>query len=400
MFQQRRKRLMQALPKNAMVMLTSGVEKNRNKDVNYPFRVNSDFYYLTGFDEQNCAILLTNKKYIIFVRAKNKKAEMWHGKRLGLKQAREKLGADASKNINSIKKELPKLIQKYKLYTDLGNLNDEIKDIISTIKCIDIIKIIAEMRVIKDESEIKNIQQSCKISDAAHKKVMKSIKNMQYEYQVQSIFDGYFSYHNCQNAYPSIVASGNNANTLHYTKNNAQLKQGDLILIDAGCEYNYYASDITRTFPINGKFSLAQKQIYNIVLKAQIAAIAVVKSGVSIKQPHIVATKIIKQGLIDLDIMQTTDDIKQFFPHGTSHFMGLDVHDSGKYKINNQDRELVENMVITIEPGIYLGFDDKIAKKYQGIGIRIEDDILVGKSNSIVLTNAPKTIQEIENIML
>jgi Xaa-Pro aminopeptidase len=398
-FQKRRSNVLQHIEQNSCVVIATNPEQQRNADVHYPFRPHSDFYYFTGFCEPNSVMILSHNEYIVFMQEKNKTAEMWNGARLGLTQGKKELGA-TTKNIHKIKELLPKIIKKYdKVYFDFNNINSNLLEIVTAKKYASVQEKTSELRLIKDEVEIQTIMQACKISDTAHIQAMQEIKHMEFEYQVQSIFDGNFSYHNTTHAYPPIVASGQNGLILHYTENNQQLNRNDLILIDAGCEVGYYASDITRTFPINGKFSPAQQEIYEIVLRAQLAAIQSIKAGVSVRKPHNIAKKIITQGLQQLGIL-TTQKVKDFFPHGTSHFLGLDVHDSGAYKMNNTYRNLEAGMVITVEPGIYINKSDKIDEKYWNIAIRIEDDVLVQKDGCKVLTHAPKTIEDIEQIMM
>lgn len=397
-FKNRRTKLLQNIEKNACIVLATNPEQMRNNDVNYPFRAHSDFYYFTGFNEAKSLMILSHKQYIVFLQEKDQVAEMWNGERLGLKKGREILHAQ-TKNIAKITEQLPKIIAKYdKVYFDFNNIECNVLAIITSKKYASLQNITSELRVIKDEVELQTIQNACKISDEAHALAMQKIKTMEYEYQVQSIFDGYFTYHNTTHAYPPIVAGGKNGLILHYTENDKKLITGDVMLIDAGCEVDNYASDITRSFPISGKFSKPQQEIYEIVLNAQLQAIASIKEGVSLREPHNIASKIIEQGLKKLGVL-TSQKIKDFFPHGTSHFMGLDVHDSGEYKIDNNYRPLQNGMVITVEPGIYIPKSDKIDKKYWNIAIRIEDDILVEKNGCKVLTNAPKTIEEIEKIM-
>jgi Xaa-Pro aminopeptidase len=395
----RRKKLLQNMDKNSIAIIATNPEQKRNGDANYPFRAGSDFYYFTGFCEPNSVMILSHKEYIVFLQEKDKTAEMWNGVRLGVQSGKKELGAK-TKNISKIKQQLPKIVAKYnKIYFDFNNIQTDLLEIITNKKYASLKDKVSELRVIKDDAEIFTIKKACSISDEMHQKAMQDIKNMDYEYQVQSVFDGGFSFNNATHAYTPIVAGGKNGLVLHYTENNQKLGKNDLILIDAGCEVDNYASDITRTFPISGKFSAAQKEIYNIVLRAQIEAIKSVKSGVGLREPHKIASQIIESGLKKLGIL-TSQKVKEFFPHGTSHFMGLDVHDSGEYKIDGKYRNLQTGMVITVEPGIYISKSDKIDKKYWDIAIRIEDDVLVLDDGCEVLTNAPKEIPEIEKIML
>jgi Xaa-Pro aminopeptidase len=259
---------------------------------------------------------------------------------------------------------------------------------------------ISEMRLIKDKEEVKNMQDAADLASEAHMSAMRVASPGLYEHNVASVFDSQFTNGNSEHSYPPIVASGENACILHYNENNQELQDGDLLLIDAGCEINGYASDITRTFPINGKFSEAQKEIYGIVLSAQKSAIDSIKPGVSCNKPHETACQIITDGLIKLGIMKSPEDLTKFYMHGTGHWLGLDVHDVGIKLINDEFREFKSGMVTTVEPGIYIRRDDKIESKYWGIGVRIEDDVLVTEAGNHVLSKkAVKDIDEIEYLM-
>ena len=259
---------------------------------------------------------------------------------------------------------------------------------------------ISEMRLIKDKEEVKNMQDAADLASEAHMSAMRVASPGLYEHNVASVFDSQFTNGNSEHSYPPIVASGENACILHYNENNQELQDGDLLLIDAGCEINGYASDITRTFPINGKFSEAQKEIYGIVLSAQKSAIDSIKPGVSCNKPHETACQIITDGLIKLGIMKSPEDLTKFYMHGTGHWLGLDVHDVGVKLINDEFREFKSGMVTTVEPGIYIRRDDKIESKYWGIGVRIEDDVLVTEAGNHVLSKkAVKDIDEIEYLM-
>jgi Xaa-Pro aminopeptidase len=394
-YKQRRKKLLSQIAENSVVILATNPQQTRSGDTFYPFRPNSNFYYFTSLTEPNALMILSHKEYVIFMQAKDKKAEMWDGERLGLTLGAKTLGAK-TKNIKNISEELPKILSNYqKVYFDVANVNAQLLDILTTKEYASLSDKITPLRLIKDDLELANIRKACEISTQAHILAMQQTKNLIAEYEVQSIFEKHFRFHNVEHAYSPIVACGNNANTLHYIDNNQQLNNNDLMLIDAGCEYNYYASDITRTFSISGIFSKEQSEIYNLVLTAQQQAIKAVKIGRTLKQIDKVARDIIANGLIALGIIQTAKQVKRFFPHSIGHFLGLDVHDKGDKKI-----KLRENMVITIEPGIYLPNNAKISPKYQGIGIRIEDDVLITKTGAKVLTkDCPKTISEIESVI-
>ncbi len=403
--QNRRKELLSQLDDDSIVIVSTNPEQRRSGNVHYPFRPHSDFYYLTGFDEPEALAVITSSSYTILLRPRDKKREIWNGERLGVDNAPEALNADKSYTIDLLKNKLPKLMKGYKsIYFDPKpySIDDEIIKILvlANKKYKSIEPILHEMRLIKGSDEISIMQKAADISAEAHKIAMQKVRPGMFEYELQSVFDGYFKQHNSEHAYTPIVAGGKNACVLHYIKNNKVLKDNELVLVDAGCEVEYYASDITRTFPINGKFSKAQKQIYQLVLDAQIAAINNIKPGAKINKPHKAATDIIKQGLIDLGILQAEGELSQFYMHGTGHWIGLDVHDVGKYKDNDKHREFTPGMITTVEPGIYIRSDDKIDPIYHNIGVRIEDDVLVTEDGNTVLTRSlVKEIKDIESIM-
>jgi Xaa-Pro aminopeptidase len=353
--------------------------------------------------------MLSHNQYSLFVTPNDKKKEIWEGKKISLNEATDIFKADKAYLSNDFSKILPKLLKD--ISTIFVNLHEDnsINEIIlrqdkTTTNLKDTLE---ELRVIKDKTEIKQMQRATDISVKAHEDAMRQVKKYQYEYQIAAIFDYHFSFSNVQTAYPHIVASGKNACTLHYVKNDATMQEGDLLLIDAGCEFNGYASDITRTFPINGKFSTEQKAIYNIVLDAQKQAIACIKPNVSIKQPHKITVEIITQGLIELGLLKGSikQNIKDktyldFFMHGTGHFLGLDVHDVGNYKIDKKERDFEVGMAMTVEPGIYISANKNIDEKWWGIGVRIEDDIVVTTTGHHNLTqNLAKEVDDVEALM-
>ncbi|ABL01909.1 aminopeptidase P, Metallo peptidase, MEROPS family M24B [Candidatus Ruthia magnifica str. Cm (Calyptogena magnifica)] len=400
--QKRRHALLNELDDNAIVLVSTNPEKNRSGDVNYPFRVHSDFYYLTGFQEPEALAVFSKENYTIFLRPKDKIREIWDGKRLGIDDAPNTLKSNHAFSIDLLKEKLPQIILNNQVYFDTKTcqLDNDISRLLSNHQLKSLAPTLHEMRLIKDMLEINIMQKAANISIKAHQLAMQTIQPNMFEFEVQSIFDGYFTKNNAQHAYTPIIAGGENACILHYIENNKKLNKNDLILIDAGAEVDCYASDITRTFPVNGQFSRAQKQIYQIVLDAQINAINVIKPGVKINEPHKVATNIIKQGLINLGILKTGADLSQFYMHGTGHWLGLDVHDVGQYKKDDHHRKFVAGMITTVEPGIYIRKNDKISPIYHNIGIRIEDDVLVTTSGNTVLTKSlAKEINEIESLM-
>ena len=410
--QKRREELLSRLPQDAVVIVSTNREQKRNSDVCYPFRPDSNFWYLTGFEEPDAIAVFSKKNYSIFLRPKDETKEIWNGVRLGVDLAPTSLLADQAFDIDIFFKNIDSLIDKNsKVYFDApgnGGWKDNSSTNVHNKKIHSIYKNallplnphISEMRLIKDENEIHHMQDAADLAADAHLSAMKSSQPGLYEYHIMAGFDSMFRHANSDHAYPPIVASGENACILHYTENNKELKDGDLLLIDAGCEVNGYASDITRTFPINGKFSEAQKEIYEIVLDAQKSAIASIKPGASSNLPHEIASEVITKGLIKLGIMRSPDDLTKFYMHNTGHWLGLDVHDVGNKLIENKFRKFESGMVTTVEPGIYIRKDDKIDSKYWDIGIRIEDDVLVTESGNHVLSDkAIKDIDAIENLM-
>ena len=401
--QKRRQELLRKLEHNAVIIVSTNSEQKRNGDVNYPFRPDSNFWYLTGFTEPDAVAVISKENYSVFLRPKDQKKEIWDGKRLGIKMAPEELLANKAYPIESLLAEIKILTNKDKIvYFDDSSTNLINKSIISTLgqsfKSLN--PYLSEMRLKKDQDEINKMKLSAKICAEAHMKAMKTVKPGMYEYQMAAIFDSEFTRHNSKYAYPPIVAGGENACVLHYIENNKKLNDGDLLLIDAGCEISGYASDVTRTFPINGSFSDAQREIYEIVLNAQKSAIDCIKPGEKVNKPHKIACDIISTGLTKLGIIKDSSGFKEFYMHNTGHWLGLDVHDVGAHKIKNDYRYFEEGMVTTVEPGIYIRKNDKIDSKYWGIGVRIEDDILVNANGRDILSHSVvKEIIDIENLM-
>lgn len=401
--QKRRQTLLNQLENNAVVIISTNPAQLRSGDVYFPFRANSDFYYLTGFQEPEAVAVFSRKHYAIFLRPREETREVWEGRCLGVEDAPKGLQADKAYPINQLSEQLRQLVtENTPVYFDpkICQSDKAIADILSVHQIQSAAPLLHEMRLIKDSDEIQYMQKSADIAAQAHTLAMQTVKAGMFEYEVQSVFSGYFAKHCVQNAYMPIIAGGKNACILHYTDNNKILRRGDLLLIDAGCEVACYASDITRTFPVSGKFSTAQRQIYQIVLDAQRAAIGCIKPGVKINQPHEIAKKIITKGLQDLGILTDAKSLKNFFMHRTGHWLGLDVHDVGEYKQQQEYRTFVAGMITTVEPGIYIRRDDKINPIYHNIGVRIEDDILVTEIGHKTLTSAAaRNIDDIESIM-
>ena len=397
---------------DAVVIVSTNREQKRNSDVTYPFRPDSNFWYLTGFTEPDAVAVFSKESYVIFLRPKDETKEIWNGIRLGIDLAPETLLVDLAYDIDTFFDNIDSFTEKgtalyfdapgssgWKDHSSTNIYNDRIYSLFeSRLKPLN--PFISEMRLIKDKEEVKNMQDAADLASEAHMSAMRATSPGLYEHNIASVYDSQFTNGNSEHSYPPIVASGENACILHYNENNQKLKNGDLLLIDAGCEINGYASDITRTFPVNGKFSEAQREIYGIVLSAQKSAIHTIKPGVSCNKPHETACQIITDGLIKLGIMKSPEDLTKFYMHNTGHWLGLDVHDVGSKLVNEEFREFKSGMVTTVEPGIYIRRDDKIDPKYWDIGVRIEDDVLVTASGNHVLSKkAVKDIDEIEQLM-
>ena len=410
--QNRRKELLSKLEDSAVVIVSSNSEQKRNSDVNYPFRPDSSFWYLTGFIEPDAIAVFSKKNYSIFLKPKDITKEIWNGIRLGVEIAPKTLLADHAYDIDTFLDKIDSLITKESaLYFDAPG-NEGWKDVSSTNILNQSIALkfknktqllnpyLSEMRLIKDFTEIQHMQAAADLASKAHMQAMIKTKPGLYEYHITAEFDTVFRKEDSEHSYPPIVAGGENACILHYNENNKLLNDGDLLLIDAGCEILGYASDITRTFPINGKFSNPQKEIYEIVLKAQKSAIASIFPGETVNKPHEIVCDIITKELIKLGIMSDPSNLRDFFMHGTGHWLGLDVHDVGVKEIDNAPRKFKVGMVTTVEPGIYIRKSDKVDPKYWNIGIRIEDDVLVTEDGHHILSEAAiKDVGDIEHLM-
>ncbi|MGE4570435.1 MAG: aminopeptidase P N-terminal domain-containing protein [Gammaproteobacteria bacterium] len=399
--QKRRKELLSRLDDNALVIVCTNAELQRNADVTFPFRPDSSFWYLTGFTEPDAIAVFSKKNYSIFLRPKDKTKEIWNGKRLGAEAAPNVLLADNAYSIELFADQLDALIDDDRvLYYDNNSTNSLHEDIASADNIKPLLPHLSEMRLLKDSVEIENMQASADLAVNAHTQAMTNVKPGMFEYEIAALFDGEFKKYNSTHAYTPIVAGGSNACVLHYIENNEILKDGDLLLIDAGCETEGYASDITRTFPVNGRFSEAQKQIYSIVLDAQKGAINCLKPGEKVNTAHDTACHIILNGLSELGVISDDLPLNEFYMHNTGHWLGLDVHDCGQYKLNDEHRVFEAGMIMTVEPGIYIRKNDKIDPMYWNIGIRIEDDVLITESGNTVLTQAlVKEIDDIEHLM-
>ena len=428
-FKKRRKRLLQQIGPGNIALLASAGHCVRNRDVHYPFRQDSDFFYLTGFNEADAlAVFIPGRvqgEYLLFCREFDATKALWEGAHAGLEGATGDYGADEAFPIAEVDTILPSLLEdKGKLYYPMGRdaeLDRNVQAWISVVRdksrsgvvapseVAALERIVHEMRLFKSPEEIKLLRRAAEVSAAGHSKAMQVCKPGLYEYQIEAELAYHFNREGLRAmAYPAIVAGGKNACTLHYTDNGSKLKQGDLLLIDAGAECNHYAADITRTFPVSGKFSAPQRQLYQLVLDAQLAAIAQIRPGATWIEPHETAVAVLTQGLVDLGLLKgrvkkliKDEKYKAFYMHRTGHWLGMDVHDVGDYKIAQQWRVFEPGMVLTVEPGLYIPSDcKKVDEQWRGIGIRIEDDVLVTADGCEVLTaDAAKSIDEIEALM-
>jgi Xaa-Pro aminopeptidase len=425
-FRARRSALL-ARMKSGIAIVPTAPERLRNRDSDYPYRFDSYFYYLTGFPEPEAVLVLVagpEPRSILFCREKHPERELWEGFRFGPDAAREAFGFDAAHPVASLDAELPKLIadQPALFYAPgmdhawdariLGWLNQvraqartgvtapaEIRDLRATLD---------EMRLVKDEHEIALMKRAAAISAGAHVRAMRATRPGAMEYEIEAELLYEFRRHGAQfPAYWPIVAGGANACVLHYRENNQRLEEGDLLLIDAGCELDGYASDITRTFPVSGRFAPAQRELYELVLAAQAAAIAEVRPGRPWIAPHDAAVRVLAQGFVDLglcsgplDAVLEKEDYKRFYMHRTGHWLGLDVHDAGDYKSAGQWKPLAPGNVLTVEPGCYVRPGEGVPERYWNIGVRIEDDALVSASGCEILTGGvPKSVGDIEALM-
>ncbi len=428
-FARRRKALMAQMEPNSIAILASAPERQRSRDTEYAYRPDSDLYYLTGFAEPRTVLVLIpgrpHGECVMFVRERDREREIWDGYRAGPEGACRDYDADDAFPIDDIDDILPGLIEgRERVYYAMGKDADfdrQVMEWVNTIKAkvrsgatppgefLDLSHFLHDMRLFKSAAELRVMREAGEISARAHVRAMKLCKPGLMEYQLEAEILHEFGMSGARApAYNSIVGGGKNGCILHYIENSAPLKSGDLVLIDAGCELDYYAADITRTFPVNGKFSPEQKALYEIVLRAQEAAIECVKPGRHWNDPHNATVEVITQGLVDLGLLQgklpeliESEAYKAFYMHRAGHWLGMDVHDVGDYKVGGEWRVLEPGMVLTVEPGIYVAPDnEQVPKKWRGIGIRIEDDVVVTKEGCEVLTEGvPKRVADIEALM-
>ena len=428
-FQRRRKRVMDIVDVGGIAIQPTAPEKVRNRDVFFPHRADSDFFYLTGFPEPEAVLVLVPDRpqgeYLLFCRESDPDQETWHGRRAGLDGACEYYGADDAFPIDDLEDILPGLLEnKDRIYYTMGRYPDFDQRLVGWItdistkgragihapdQFVSLAHVLHESRLYKSRQEIKAMKKAATIAAAGHCRAMQICQPGMYEYEIEAELLHTFMCNGSRwPAYPSIVGGGANGCILHYVDNSDQLKDGDLLLIDAGAEYDCYASDITRTFPVNGEYTKEQKDIYEIVLQAQLDAIAEVKPGNTWNEPHDAAVETITRGLVDLGLLKgrlskliKDEAYRPFYMHKTGHWLGMDVHDVGEYKIGDDWRTFEPGMVTTIEPGIYLSETLRgLPKRYANIGIRIEDDVLVTKSGHDVLTSGvPKEVAAVEALM-
>jgi len=426
-YAKRRRDVMQHMGGGVAIIPTAPI-RVRNRDIYYPYRPDSDFYYLTHFPEPEAVAVLVpgraHGEYLLFCRDRNPEKEIWEGRRAGIEGAREQYGADDAFPIDDIDEILPGLLEnREKVFYSMGRNPDFDARLMGWVnevrgksrngvhapgEFVDLNHILHEMRLIKSGDEIKLMKRAAKISAAAHRRAMQACRpgRMEYEIEAELLYE-FKKGGSLFPAYPSIVGGGANSCILHYNDNNAELKDGDMLLIDAGAEFDGYAADITRSFPVAGRFSPEQRDVYEIVLAAQRAAIAEVRPGRHWNEPHDAAVRVLTDGLVQLKLLKGSVDThiedggyKRFYMHRTGHWLGMDVHDVGDYKVHEEWRVLEPGMVLTVEPGLYIGADDDIPKGLRHIGVRIEDDVLVTRDGHEVLSrDTPKDIGEIEALM-
>lgn len=434
-FQQRRARLIQRMQAagGGVAVIPTAPERTRNRDAQFPYRPDSYFQYLTGFNEPEAALVIvataanTNDaaaQTILFCREKHAEREIWDGFRYGPEAARDAFAVDAAQAIDSFDTQLAELLaDQPALWFSLGHDAEWDARIVKALNAVraqtragkrapavlrDVRVELDAMRLIKDAAEVALMRRAGEISAAAHCRAMRFTRPGRFEHEVEAELLHEFRRQGCEApAYTSIVAGGANACVLHYVGNDQPLRDGDLLLIDAAGELSGYASDITRTFPVNGRFSPAQRDIYQLVLDAQLAALAAVRPGVGFLAPHEAALRVLAQGLLDLHLLAgsldevlTTESYKKFFMHRTSHWLGKDVHDAGEYRVGEQWTPLQAGMALTIEPGCYIRPADDVPEIFWHIGVRIEDDVVVTADGCEILTGVvPKTIAEVEALM-
>ncbi|MDE0509198.1 MAG: Xaa-Pro aminopeptidase [Gammaproteobacteria bacterium] len=428
-YSRRRAALIEGLQPGGIALLAAAPERVRSRDVHHAYRQDSDFFYLTGFAESRALLALVpgreEGEVVLFCQPKDPQKELWEGKLLGPEAAVESLGVDQAYPVGEIDKIVPELMAgRERIHYRIGLDADFDEKVMGWVRgareqarhggpapgqFLLLDDLLHEMRLFKSEEEIRLMEEAARISAEGHRRIMQYCRPGIYEYELEAELLHTFLHHGSRAAaYGSIVGAGANACVLHYVSNDARVEDGDLVLVDAGCEYRYYAADITRTFPANGRFSAEQREIYQIVLQAQAAAIEAVQPGASCDTPQQAAVAAIVDGLLQLGLLTgTADEIieteayKPFYMHRVGHWLGIDVHDVGSYKDGDDWRPFEPGMVTTIEPGIYIAPDfEDVAPRWRGIGVRIEDDVLVTSSgNRILSEGVPRGMEEIEAFM-
>lgn len=424
-YESRRKTFLERLDCGVAVF-TSAPTTLRNNDVEHEYRQDSDFFYLTGLDEPNCVLVLSTvhpeHRSALFVRPRDPEREQWDGPRVGVDEAPQRLGVDVAYPIDKFAEKLPDYFQNAeRLVASVGRsraFDDKLFKALQKTRgrwktgvgwptqIVDPLVILHEMRLRKDPTELQVMRRAAGITTEGHRRAMRECKPGMFEYELEAALSHtYRTRGAARHAFPPIVASGSNATVLHYTTNGRKIEDGDLVLIDSGCEYEGYAADVTRTFPANGRFTSEQRAIYEVVLAAQEAAIAECKPGANLDKVHEAATGVLVDGLLALKLLQgdraellKEHHYKRFCPHRTGHWLGMDVHDVGQYFLRRVPRVIEPGMVFTVEPGLYIPpKGDQAPRQFQGIGVRIEDNVLITETGCEVLTaDAPKAIEEIE----
>ena len=427
-FARRRRQLMRMMGRDGIAIVPAAPVRLRNGDVEYEYRQDSNFHYLTGFPEPEAvAVLIPGRaqaEYVLFLRDRDPSREVWDGARAGPEGATRQYGADDAFPIADIDEILPGLLEnRSSVYYTMGIHTDFDQRVVGWVNSlratarqgaqtpqefVALDHLLHDMRLYKSRSELDRMRRAAQIGAQAHARAMRFVRPGLNEYQVEAEILHEFRKHRAQTSYLPIVGGGRNACVLHYRDNNCELKDGELLLIDAGCELDFYASDITRTFPVNGRFSPEQRAIYEVVLDAQYAAIAKARAGNHWNDPHDAAVRSITQGLVKLGILKgrvpaliRSGAYRRFFMHRTGHWLGIDVHDVGDYKVGGEWRVLEPGMALTVEPGIYIPAGSKaVARRWWNIGVRIEDDVVVSRGEPEVLTaQLPKDPDKIEKLM-
>ncbi|WP_237057248.1 aminopeptidase P N-terminal domain-containing protein [Microbulbifer sediminum] len=426
-YARRRARLVAALDRDGLAIVPAAREQLRSRDTYFPFRQDSDFLYLTGFREPEALLVLVpgraQGESILFCRERDAEKELWDGPRLGPERAAEACGLCDAFPIGDLDDILPGLLEgRSRIYYTLGRfpqLDRRLHGYLRTLdaapgsdgapELVDLDRHLHDLRLYKSAQEVRLMRRAAEITAAAHKRAMAACRPGLCEHHLEAeLLHGFVAAGAREPAYPSIVAAGRNALVMHYCENSAPLKNGDLVLVDAGCEYRGYAADVTRTYPVNGRFSGAQKALYEIVLAAQEAAIGKLQVGNDWNAPHLASVEVIAQGLVDLGLLHgelsgiiESGAYRRFYMHRAGHWLGMDVHDVGDYRVHGQWRLLEAGMAMTVEPGIYIAADDnQVPEKFRGIGIRIEDDVALLKDGPEVLSaDAPRGVADVEYLI-